>query len=90
MLGSALAAALVFGAVFPLIDIPLPEAAEVLEVPARLGELIRERRPLPPPQQVAEQRPREQQPLEPPPEQEPQQVAEQPAQPEATPRQPAG
>jgi hypothetical protein len=91
MLGSALAAALVFGAVFPFIDIPLPEAAEVIEVPARLVELIRERRPLPPPQQVAEQRSREQQPLEPPPEQEPEQVAaEQPAQAEPTPQQPAG
>lgn len=80
----ALAAALLFGAVFPLIDIPLPEAAEVIEVPERLVELIRERRPLPPPQQVAEERrvetPQEQQPTEPPPEQEPQQVAaEQPA-----------
>lgn len=52
----ALAAALVFGAIFPLIDLPIPEAAEIVEVPERLVELIRERRPLPPPQQVAEQR----------------------------------
>ena len=46
------AAALLFGAIFPLINIPLPEAAEVIEVPERLVELIRERRPLPPPQQA--------------------------------------
>jgi hypothetical protein len=57
----------------------LPDSAELVEVPERLVELIRERRPLPPPQQ-AEERPREsapeeQQPTEPPPEQEPQQLA---------------
>jgi hypothetical protein len=93
-LRSALAAALLFGAIFPLIDIPLPEVEEVIEVPERLVELIRERRPLPPPQQAAEERPQqreaEQQPTDPPPEQEPQQVAaEQPAQAEPSP-QPAG
>lgn len=87
----ALAAALVLGALFPLIDIPLPEAEEVIEVPERLVELIRERRPLPPPQQVAEERaqPRPQEvepPTEPPPEQEPQQVAaERPAEAAPTP-----
>ena len=90
-LAQALAAALLFGAIFPLIDIPLPEAAEIIEVPERLVELIRERRPLPPPQPVAEERPQqraqEQQPTEPPPEQEPQQVAaEQPTEAEPTPR----
>jgi hypothetical protein len=92
-LASALAAALLFAVVFPLVDIPLPEAAEIVEVPERLVELIRERRPLPPPQQVEErpqQRAQEQQPTDPPPEQEPQQVAaEQPVQ-EPTPAQPAG
>jgi hypothetical protein len=75
----ALAAAFVFGALFPLIKIPLPEAAEVVEVPERLVELIRERRPLPPPQQVEERpqqrEPEKQEPTEPPPEQEPQQLA---------------
>jgi hypothetical protein len=93
-LGQAAAAALLFGVIFPLIDIPLPEAAEIVEVPARLVELIRERRPLPPPQQVTEpqreQRPPEQRATEPPPEQEPQQVAaEQPAT-EAVPNEPVG
>jgi hypothetical protein len=74
----ALAAAVVFGAIFPLIDLPLPEPTEVIEVPERLVELIRERRPLPPPQQVEERpperAPEEQQPTEPV-EQEPQQLA---------------
>jgi hypothetical protein len=79
LLVQAMAAALLFGAIFPLIDLPLPDSAELVEVPERLVELIRERRPLPPPQQ-AEERPREstpeeQQPTEPPPEQEPQQLA---------------
>jgi hypothetical protein len=82
----ALAAAVLFGVLFPLVDIPLPEAAEIIEVPERLVELIRERRPLPPPQPVAEERPQERTPEEPteppPPEQEPQQVAaETPAEP---------
>jgi outer membrane biosynthesis protein TonB len=94
VLAQALAAALVFGAIFPLIDIPLPEAAEVIEVPERLVELIRERRPLPPPQpQVAEERPEppppEPQATETPPEQEPQRVAAE--QPESVPTpEPAG
>ena len=87
---AAFAAALVSGAVFPMIDIPLPEAAEIVEVPERLVELIRERRPLPPPQPT-EERPQQratEQP--PPPEQEPQQVAaEQPVPAEPTPE-PAG
>jgi hypothetical protein len=87
----ALAAALVFGVLFPLVDIPLPEADEIIEVPERLVELIRERRPLPPPQPVAEERPQErtpEEPTEPPPEQEPQQVASE-TQAEPTPE-PAG
>jgi len=92
-LGTAFATALLFGAIFPFIDIPLPEAAEAIEVPERLVELIRERRPLPPPQPVEErtqQQAQEQQRTQPPPEQEPQQVAEQPVQAERTPTEPAG
>ena len=92
-LGQALAAALLFGVIFPLIDIPLPEPTEILEVPERLVELIRERRPLPPPQPVEErpqQRAQEQQPTEPPPEQAPQQVAAEQAVPEPAPTEPVG
>jgi hypothetical protein len=88
-LTQALAAALVFGAIFPMIEVPLPEAAEVIEVPERLVELIRERRPLPPPQ-LAEERPQQRAPEESPPQQEPQQVAaDQPSPVEPTPE-PAG
>lgn len=91
----SLAAALVLGAILPLIDLPLPERTEVVEVPERLVELIRERRPLPPPQppQAVEERPQERAPEEvrpaEPAEQEPQRLAaeQQPA--EAAP-QPVG
>jgi outer membrane biosynthesis protein TonB len=86
---SAFAAALLFGAVFPIIDIPLPEPTEILAVPERLVELIRERRPVPPPQ-PAEERPQQRAPDEPLPQQEPQQVAAaQPVPAEPTPE-PAG
>jgi hypothetical protein len=82
----ALAAAFVFGAVFPIIKIPLPEVAEAVEVPDRLVELIRERRPLPPPQQVEERQQQPEPEKQPPPEQEPQQVAaEQPTEAAPTP-----
>jgi hypothetical protein len=93
-LTQALAAAVLFGAIFPLVDIPLPEAAEVIEVPERLVELIRDRRPVPPPQEVAEQRPQQrepeqQEPVEPTPAQERQQVAAEPAG-DAIPSEPPG
>jgi hypothetical protein len=92
-LAQTFGAALLFGAIFPMIDIPLPEVAEVIEVPERLVELIRERRPLPPPQQVAEERPRQREPEQPeptetPPEPAPEQVAAEQS-PEPTPE-PAG
>jgi hypothetical protein len=90
-LRSAFAAALLFGALLPMIDIPLPEAAEVIEVPERLVELIRERRPVPPPQ-LAEERPQQRAPEEQPeptPEQEPQQTAAEQPRPEPT-EEPAG
>lgn len=90
----ALAIAAFFGAVFPLIDIPVPEGPEIIEVPERLVELIRERRPLPPPQQAPEQR-REERPSEPeqtetPPEAEQERLANQPTPTEPVPDEPAG
>ena len=92
-LGQALAAAFLFGAIFPLINIPLPEADEIVEVPERLVELIRERRPVPPRQQIdeqrAQQREQEQQ-TKPPPEQEQEQVAAEQQQAEPVPNEPAG
>jgi hypothetical protein len=48
-LAAALLASLLLGLVFPLIDLPLPERWEGLEVPDRRTRLIREERPLPPP-----------------------------------------
>jgi hypothetical protein len=94
LLASTFAAALLFGAIFPLVDIPLPEVTEVIEVPERLVELIRERRPVPPPQQTPEQRREQPKPEEqrPPTEEVPpeQVAAQQPTQAEPVPTEPAG
>jgi hypothetical protein len=92
-LSQALAAAFVFGAIFPLINSPLPAADEVVEVPERLVELIRERRPVPPRQQIDEQRAQQreqEQETKPPPEQESEQVAAEQPQTEPVPNEPAG
>jgi hypothetical protein len=48
-LAAALLVGLLLGLLLPLIDLPLPEAWEPIEVPDRLARLIREERPLPPP-----------------------------------------
>ncbi len=45
----ALAAALAFGVLLPLIDLPVPAPTDVIEVPERLVELIRQERRVPPP-----------------------------------------
>src|SRR5690606_4708379 len=95
-LGSSLAAAVLLGILVPLVDLPLPEPAEILEVPERVVELIkRDRLPPPPPPQVAQQRPEEPEPIpEPEPEvvpepaPEPQQLVAEPA-PAPTPSPPA-
>jgi hypothetical protein len=50
---------LLLGVLLPLVDLPLPEAWEPIEVPERLTRLIREERPLPPPPVVQEQARRE-------------------------------
>jgi hypothetical protein len=55
LLGS-MAAALLLGLLIPLIDIPIPERGELIEVPERFARLIREERPLPPAQPVPEER----------------------------------
>jgi hypothetical protein len=46
------------GLVMPLVDLPLPEPAEILEVPERVVELIRQQRqrPVPPPPAIMEER----------------------------------
>jgi outer membrane biosynthesis protein TonB len=51
-LALSLLAALFMGAIFPLIDLPIPERWEVLDEQDRLTRLIREERPLPPPIEV--------------------------------------
>jgi hypothetical protein len=55
-LALALLLSLLFGLVFPLIDLPLPEPWQVDAVPERLTRLIREERPLPPPPPVLQER----------------------------------
>lgn len=78
-LGASLAAAMLFGVLFPLVDLPLPEPVAVLEIPERVVELIRRDRArvAPPPAAIVEPRPEpapEPEPVEP----EPQRVAEEP------------
>lgn len=48
-LALALLLSLLFGLVFPMINLPIPEPWETVEVPERLAQLIREERTLPPP-----------------------------------------
>jgi hypothetical protein len=48
-LGYTFAAALLLGLLLPLIDLPIPEPTDVIEVPERLVELIRQQRSIPPP-----------------------------------------
>jgi outer membrane biosynthesis protein TonB len=77
-LGSSLAAAMLLGVLVPLVELPVRERAEAIEVPERLVRLIQqERRPIPPAQPIVEEtRPEEPEPL---PEPEPEPImAEQP------------
>ena len=55
-LAASLLLSLLLGLVFPMIDLPLPEPWEVMEVPDRLTRLIRQERLLPPPPPVREQK----------------------------------
>jgi hypothetical protein len=48
-LAGTLAAALLLGVIIPMIDIPIPERDELIEVPERLARFIREERKTPPP-----------------------------------------
>jgi hypothetical protein len=51
---ASLFAALLLGVILPMIDLPLPERGEPLDVPERLARLIQERRQLPPSPPVQE------------------------------------
>jgi hypothetical protein len=58
-LAGALAACLVLGLIFPLIDLPMPKVGEPVEVPERLARLVEQRLPPPPPPVREEPRPEE-------------------------------
>ncbi|MEX2149206.1 MAG: AgmX/PglI C-terminal domain-containing protein [Steroidobacteraceae bacterium] len=62
-LAASLAISLLFGALLPMIDLPLPMPFEAADVPKRLAQLVREEKakPLPPPPVVEEATPPEEQ-----------------------------
>ena len=68
-------AALLFGVLIPIIDLPIPERDELVEIPERFAQFIRKEAEPPPPQPLREKRPEEIEPdsdpeetVEPPPE----------------------
>jgi outer membrane biosynthesis protein TonB len=61
-LAASLGATLLIGLLLPFIDLPLPDAWEVSEVPDRLTSLIQQRQLPPPPQVQEETRPEEKEP----------------------------
>jgi prefoldin subunit 5/outer membrane biosynthesis protein TonB len=81
-LGALVAASLLLGMLLPRINLPVPERAEMIEVPERLVQLIRRERPAAPPPQPVIEEPAPEQPPPPEPEPPPEpQLAEQPPQP---------
>jgi hypothetical protein len=64
-LAAALLASLLLGVLIPLVQLPLPQAWEPIEVPERFARLIRQERPLPPPPPAREQPLAEERPVEP-------------------------
>jgi hypothetical protein len=62
-LAASLVISLLFGALLPMIDLPLPKPFEAADVPKRLAQLVREEKakPLPPPPVVEESPPEEKQ-----------------------------
>jgi hypothetical protein len=69
---------LLLGLGMPLIELPVPERLDAIEVPDRLARLIRKERPLPPPVVRPETRPEEVPPPEPEPWEEPEPTEESP------------
>lgn len=69
-LGAALLVSLLLGLLLPLVDLPLPERWETIDVPERLARLVEKRQALPPPVVMEEVVPEQQEP-EPLPEPEP-------------------
>lgn len=75
-LAASLLVGVLVGLLLPMVDLPLPEAWEPIEVPERLARLVRQPRPVPPPPAVLDEpRPEELKP-EPEPEPEPKPVDE--------------
>lgn len=66
-LGTSMAAALLLALLLPLVDLPIPELAELAEVPERVARLVEREREAPPPRPAVEEPP-EPEPLEPEPE----------------------
>ncbi|UCC13398.1 MAG: AgmX/PglI C-terminal domain-containing protein [Gammaproteobacteria bacterium] len=58
-LGIALLVSLVLSVLLPLVDLPIPERWQVVDVPERLARLVREERRLPPPPATIEEKPPE-------------------------------
>lgn len=54
-LAASLLIALFLGFTLPLIDLPIPDRWEVVEVPERFARMVRERRSLPPPPKAVEE-----------------------------------
>lgn len=72
-LGVAFLVSLMLGALLPLVDLPLPDQWETIEVPERLARLVEKKRALPPPIAMEEVVPEQREP-EPLPEPEPEPV----------------
>jgi len=75
-LAASLAISLLFGALLPMIDLPLPKPFRAADVPKRLAQLVREEKakPLPPPPVLEEAPPEEKRPQEQKPDPKPQPV----------------
>lgn len=56
-LAASLLVSLLLGLLLPLVDLPLPEPNEPIEVPERLARLVQQRLPPPPPPVVVEEQP---------------------------------
>jgi TonB family protein len=76
-LAGSMAASLLLALLLPLVDLPILERAELVDVPERVARLVERERQVPPPRTAVEEPP-EPEPLEPEPEPEPLLAEEQP------------
>jgi hypothetical protein len=61
-LATSLLVSLLLSLLLPLIDLPIPDRWEVIEIPERLARLVREKRSLPPPSKIEDKLPEETEP----------------------------